>query len=179
MRSFAAPLVLVFALGGCGTGIAAGADFRPGTTFSGYTTFAWDDDAIRRGGDVRLENNPYFEEHLFAAVAAELSARGIREADTNPDVLAHYHLSVEDHIEVYEANPESGYPAPPPGTPPGTQVVQFQEGTFVLHFVNARTGDNLWIGWAQGEIGPALASSAAMQEWVNEAVAKMFELFPG
>ena len=178
MRSVFAMVVLALSVAGCGLGIAAGADYRPGTSFGGYTTYAWDDDAIRRGGDVRLENNPYFEEHLFVAVASALESRGIREAEADPDLLAHYHLSVEDHIEVYEADPASGYPPPRPGAPPGTEVVQYEEGTFILHFVDARTGQNLWIGWAQGDIGRALTTSSAMEEWVDEAVENMFELFP-
>jgi len=181
MKTFTTSLftaAILFATSGCGFGIAAGADFRPGTTFAPYATFAWDVGAIRRAGDVRLEESPFFEESLFAAVSEALAERGIQEAESGADLLVHYHLAVEDHIEVYEADPNSGYPAPPPRGSPGTQVVQFEEGTFIVHFVDARTRETLWIGWARGDIGPALESAGVMQDWVNEAVDEMFGLFP-
>lgn len=171
----AAGMALVTA--GCGISTTAGADFRPDLNFGGYSTFAWDDDAIRRTGDVRLENNPFFEDQLFEAVERELSTRGIRRDESAPELLVHYHLSVEDHIEVYEANPESGYPVPTEYGP-GTEVVQYEEGIFVVHFVDARTDEDLWVGWARGDIGPALTDSERMREWVDDAVARMFEDFP-
>jgi hypothetical protein len=178
LRSAAVIACLATAVAGCGHGFSAGADFPPGTTFAPNATFAWDADAIRRGGDARLENNPFFEEQLFTAVEAELASRGIVETGTDPDLLIHYHLSVEDHVEIYQADPRSGYPEPRPDAPPGTEVVQYEEGIFVLHVEDADTGNDLWIGWAQGDIGSALESADAMGEWVRGAVAAMFELFP-
>jgi Domain of unknown function (DUF4136) len=162
---------------GCGIATTAGADFRPGVDFSRYTTYGWDQSAIRRTGDTRLENNPFFEDDLYAGVNEQLANRGIVHTDENPQLLVHYHLSVQDHIEVFERNPESGYPAPSEYGQ-GTDVVQYQEGVFILHFVDASTGDNLWVGWARGDIGDALTSAEKMREWVNDAVEKMFRDFP-
>jgi hypothetical protein len=160
----------------CGIATTAGADYRPGLDFGVYSTFGWDETAVPRRGDLRLENNPFFEERLFEAMERELATRGIRRDESSPELLVHYHLSVTDHIEVYETNPESGYPATEYG--PGTDVVQYEQGTFVLHFVDAETNEDLWFGWAQGDIGPALTNSVRMREWVDEAVALILEDFP-
>ncbi len=160
----------------CGIAMMAGADFRPNLDFGRYNTFGWDEAAVGRTGDVRLENNPFFEARLHEAIDRELSTRGIRYDESSPALLLHYHLSVGDHIEVYEADPESGYPASEFGA--GTEVLQYEQGTFVVHFIDAETNEDLWIGWAQGDIGAALADSRKMREWVNEAVALMFDDFP-
>jgi hypothetical protein len=160
----------------CGIATTAGADYRPGLDFGIYSTFGWGETAVPRTGDLRLENNPFFEDRLFEAMERELSMRGIRHAESSPELLVHYHLAVMDHIEVFEANPQSGYPTSEYGD--GTEVVQYEQGTFVLHFVDAETHEDLWFGWARGDIGPALTNSEKMREWVDEAVALILEDFP-
>lgn len=160
----------------CGIAMMAGADFEPDLDFGRYSTFGWDEAGLGRTGDVRLENNPFFEDRLHGAIQRELSTRGIRHDESSPALLVHYHLSVQDHIEVYEADPESGYPASEYGA--GTEVLQYEQGTFVVHFTDAETDEDLWIGWALGDIGAALTDTEKMREWVDEAVALMFDDFP-
>lgn len=160
----------------CAPGMIANSDYETGLDFGRYSTFGWDEDAIRETGDVRIQNNPFFQDRLFEAVARELSARGIRRDESSPDLLVHYHLSVMDHIDIYERDPQSGYPDSEYGA--GTNIVQYEQGTFIVHFVDAETEENLWIGWAQGKIESALNDSEKMREWVDEAVAMMFEDFP-
>ena len=160
----------------CGIATTAGTEYGPGLNFGIYSTFGWDETAVLRKGDLRLENSPFFEDLLFEAVERELSTRGIRRDESSPELLMHYHVSVADHIEVYKANPESGYPNSEYGS--GTDVVQYEQGTFVLHFVDAETNEDLWFGWAVGNIGPALTNSEKMREWVDEAVALILEDFP-
>ena len=160
----------------CGIATTVGADYDPTLDFGRYPTFAWDESAIIRADDVRLENNPFFEERLFEAVEREMNRRGIFLTESSPDLLAHYHLSVTNHVEVFGADPEFG--APPAAYGEGTDVIQYKEGIFVLHFLDADTEKNLWLGWAQGNIGPALKDSVKMRKWVEEAVEKMFKDFP-
>ncbi len=160
----------------CGIATTVGADYDPTLDLGRYPNFAWDESAIIRTDDVRLENNPFFEERLFEAVERELSKRGIYRSDFSPDLLVHYHLSVRDHIEVIATDPQFGDPPSVYGE--GTEVLQYDEGTFVLHFVDARTDEDLWVGWAQGDIGAALKDSMKMREWVEDATEKMFEDFP-
>ena len=93
-------------------------------------------------------------------------------------------MSIEDrgtrrylgHIEVYESNPDSGYPTSDYDA--GTNVVRYEQGVFILHFRDAETNEDLWFGWARGDIGPALSNSEKMREWVDEAVGLILEDFP-
>jgi len=170
-------LAVVLSTSACGIGTTAGADYRPDLNFGSYSTFGWDEAAMGRTGGGGLEDNPFFEDRLREAIAREMSTRGFRLDQSDPELRVHYHLSVEDHIEVYEANPESGYPTPSEFDA-GTEVIQYEQGTFILHFVDAATNEDLWIGWAQGDIGPALRDPQRMREWVDDAVARMFEDLP-
>ena len=160
----------------CGVVTTVGTDFEPTLDFGRYATFAWDEAEIIRTADVRLENNPFFKERLFEAVERELSKRGIRRDESSPELLVHYHLSVADHIEVHEANPDSGYPTSQYDAE--TNVVQYEQGIFILHFRDAETHEDLWFGWARGDIGPALTDPEKMREWVDEAVGLILEDFP-
>jgi hypothetical protein len=160
----------------CGVATTVGTDFDPSLDLGRYSTFGWDEEAIPQARDVRLENNPFFRDRLFEAVARELSERGIRRDEASPELLAHYHVSVEDHVEVFEVDPQLNDVRSEYG--PGTDVIQYEQGTVVLHFIDAATEETLWVGWAQGDIGPALTASIKMREWVDGAVAKMFKDFP-
>ena len=42
----------------------------------------------------------------------------------------------------------------------------------------AETGETLWVGWAQGDIGPAFMDPERMREWIDKAVELMFTAFP-
>jgi hypothetical protein len=159
----------------CGVATTVGIDFDPSLDMGRYSTFGWDEDALPQTSDVPLKNNPFFREGLFEAVARELSERGIRRDEASPELVAHYHVSVGDHIEVFEALGRPVIGDPTPGYTAGTEVTQYEQGTVVLHFVDAGTDET---GWVQGDTGTALTSSTKMREWVDDAVTKMFQDFP-
>jgi hypothetical protein len=154
----------------------AGADFVPDLDLGRYRTFGLDEAAITRTGDVRLEQDPYFEDRLLEAIGRELSTRGIRRDESSPEMVVHFHLTVEDHIEVYDVDPPSGSPVSTVGL--GTGVHQYDRGTFVVHFEDPETHEYVWVGWAEGDIGRALTGSEEMREWVDEAVEMMFGHLP-
>lgn len=160
----------------CGIAMRAGADFDPDLDLGRYRTFAMDEEAISESGDARLADNPFFQARLVRAIERELSTRGIGRDESSPEMMVHYHLTVEDHIEVFEADPQSGLPASEYGV--GTNVRQYEEGTFVVHFEDPATHQYVWVGWAQGDIERALTGPETMREWVDEAVAMMFEHLP-
>ena len=161
---------LALAVASCGVPIRSSGSFVGDESIDRYTTFAWNQEADRAMGDARLENNRFFEDRLHEAIDWELSLRGIRESESAPDLLVHHHLSLADHEFVNEVIDESGYTE--------TEVFTYEEGTVVVHLVDARTGEDFWLGWAQANVEPALAGPAAMQRWVYDVVSQMFENWP-
>jgi hypothetical protein len=162
--------------GACALGVSAGADYSPTVDFSPYTSFTWDEPGDRPIGDPRLENNPLFQARLNAAITLELHDVGIQEGAEGPGLMVHYHATVRNRVEVYEADTREGYPATDYGE--GTQVVQFEEGTILVDIADAETGDIIWRGWAQFDIGRALTNPDVMANAINESISQMFRRFP-
>jgi hypothetical protein len=161
----------------CALGIAAGADYSPTVDFGVYSSFTWDEPDDRPVGDPRLENNPFFDDRLHAAVAVELAKADIREGGSGPALIVHHHATVRDRVDVYEVDDRAGYGSPDYGD--RTRVVQYDEGTILVDIADATTNDVIWRGWARFDIGRALAEPETMAKAIDEAVEKMFRRFPG
>jgi len=163
-------LALTFMLGACGARIESGSRFASAAPPATPLTFAWDQEGDIATGDVRLENNPFFEERLHEAIEWELSLRGIRRAEGATDLLIHHHLSLRDHDLIAEFVDASGERRTEPFT--------YEEGTIVVHIVDARTQQDIWVGWAQSSVEPALRGPEEMRKWVYAMVSKMFATWP-
>jgi hypothetical protein len=156
----------------------AGADFEPGYDFAQYASYSWDEPDDRPTGDPRLDNNPFFVHRLHAAIHWELATRGIqygRGGGLGAALTVHHHASVRERVEVFETDvavrSDSEYGD-------GTQVLQYEEATFLVDIADARTGDIVWRGWAQLDLGRALADPEVMRDQIDVAVRKMFDNFP-
>jgi hypothetical protein len=158
------------ALASCGVPITSAGYVAPDASLAAYTTFAWNQAGDRVVGDRRLENNRFFEDRLHEAIEWELSLRGIRRSESSPDLLVHHHLSLTDHELAQEVIDEAGLAR--------TEVFAYEEGTVVVHLVDARTSRNVWLGWAQADVEPALASPQNMESWVYDLVEEMFDDWP-
>lgn len=163
-------VVIAIALAGCGVPIESGARFSGGAEPPGTGTFAWDDEADHTQGDVRLEGNALFHSQLHEAVEWELNLRGIRFSESNPTFLLHHHFSLADHQLEREVMDDAGNAR--------SETYVYEGGSVVMHIESARTGNDVWVAWAQANVEPALRSPAAMRSWVYDLVGKMFEDWP-
>jgi hypothetical protein len=168
--------VIAVLASGCGLGVIAGADFAPGVDYALYSSFEWDDPDDRPVGDPRLENNPFFDQRLEAAVAVELAEHGIRQNAPGRRLVVHHHVTVRSRVDVYEADAREGYSGT--GGSDSPQVVEFEEGTILVDIADGESREIVWRGWAQFDITRALADPDVMQRAIQEAVSKMFERFP-
>jgi hypothetical protein len=156
----------------------AGADFEPGYDFAKYSSYTWDEPDGRPTGDPRLDENPFFVHRLHAAIHWELATRGIhygRTGGLGAALTVHHHASVRDRVEVFEADREARYDSE---YGEGTQVLQYEEATFLVDLADARTNEIVWRGWARLDLGRALSDPDVMRDQIDEAIRKMFESFP-
>ena len=158
------------ALVGCGVPIQSGSHFTGGAEPPGDATFAWNDALDHTQGDARLEGNALFHAQLHEAVEWELNLRGIRFSEASPTFVVHHHLSLADHELEREVIDDSGDTS--------SETYVYEGGSVVLHVENARTGEDVWVAWAQANVEPALRSPAAMRSWVYDLVGEMFEDWP-
>jgi hypothetical protein len=153
----------------------AGSDFEPGFDFTQYTSYTWDEPDQRPVGDPRLENNPFFMHRLHAAIHWELATRGIEYDREGPALTVHHHAIVRNQVEVYAAEPTAGRTSE---YGENTEVIQYEEGTFLVDISDARTGVIIWRGWAQLDLSRALDDPMEMRDQIDLAIGKMFETFP-
>jgi hypothetical protein len=121
-------------------------------------------------GDARLDSNPFFHDYLRRAVDRELAARGIEQAET-PDLLLHYHASVDQMIELSGVDRFSGADAD--RTPEA-----FEAGTIVIDLLDARTNRLIWRGWAESSFDGVVDNQAWMEKRIDDAVARVLARLP-
>ena len=154
----------------CAVPITSRSGFASGWGPERRATFAWRDDSDRVVGDRRLAGNEFFHQKLHEAVAWELSLRGFRYSENNPDLLIHHHLSLEDHELENEVVDEMGVEY--------TDTYIYENGSLVLHIVDTRSGEDVWLAWGSANVEPAFNSPDAMRSWVYRLVGEMFDDWP-
>ena len=82
--------------------------------FSKYRTFDFADTQVKTSGDQNpLLNSPLAQDRIQQAIAGELTKRGLRQVETNPDFLVTTHTFVEQaERTVYDAYPGPDYAYP-------------------------------------------------------------------
>ena len=161
------PLIPVLAA--CGMPMRYGATATPTLRGGDALTFAWHQEGDVVAGDSRLSGNQFFEDCLHEAVSWELSMRGIRYNASSPTMMVHHHLSLAGHEMQTDVVDESGNRV--------TEVYSYDEGSVAVH-LHYPDGRTLWVGWAQADIGPAIAGPEGMRKWAYSIVHKMFKSWP-
>ena len=168
----AAPFVLASA---CAT-VSVGADHEAGVRFDQYRTFGWDARDALPTGDPRLDNNPFFDSRVRGAVELELTAKGLTLVTSAPDLLIHYHASVQQRVEVIKRDQDRGYTTPDYGQP--STVMEFDEGTLLVDVADAKSKKILWRGWAQTDVGGLMERPREMEKRIGESMRRMLKNFP-
>jgi hypothetical protein len=162
------------ALPGCAT-VRVNSSAARGADLTRYQTYRWSPAAGLFTGDPRLDNNPFFDERVRAAVEQQLGRRGFEKTSSaEPDLLLHYHASVNEQIELSGTHGDADSCASAGDCRPFV----YDAGTLVLDFVDARTGKVVWTGWAKDTMNGAIDNQRQMEEKIDEAVARMLEPFP-
>jgi hypothetical protein len=184
-----APALLAVALAGCST-MEINTDFDPKADFSGLKTYAWIDEPRMPTGDSRIDDNPFLENRVHAAVDRELAAKGFVLATTGtPDFLVAYHVSLDQKRSVQHLNDYYGYgpgwgytygTVRRPGyyaTPSSTYVYTYDEGTLILDIVRPEGRQLIWRGAARDEVKFSSTPSKDSGQ-LNEAVTRLLDDFP-
>jgi hypothetical protein len=142
-----------------------------GVDFSAYRTYAWAPAVPVAVGDARLDNNPFFHDYVRRAVDRELAARGIERVESAPDMLLHYHASVDQTIDlrgVDRFSAAAGDPMPE----------AYDAGTIVIDLLDARTTRLIWRGWAQSSFDGVVDNQERLEARIDAAVARVLAKLP-
>lgn len=174
-------------IGGCAT-VQVSQDYDPATDFARYRSFSWAPGPTPENKDVLL-NNQFMDRRIRKSVETTLTAKGLSYTpDNQPDILVTYHISVRTRIEVDAYNSGFGwygyrrsawgYPYPYwGGIDYQTVVRQYEEGTLIIDFSDARNNTLIWRGIGTRRVtqysDPEKTTAA-----VNETVAEILAQYP-
>lgn len=159
---------------GCAT-MTVSSHIERGLSFSDYVTFEWGPPDNLPVGDPRLDNNPFFNDYLQGAIEKRLAAKGYERVLTGqPDLLVHYHASVNQKVDVYDVDTRYGYCY---GNCEA-QIVDYEQGTLIIDIVDARTSKVVWRGWAQDVMNGVIDNQDRLEKQVEEGVTRMMRQLP-
>lgn len=146
-------------------------------TWAAYKTYAFVDTA-------RLDSTPRDAyraamEQVKQAVATELRNRGYQPTNDNPDLLVNLGAVVQEKTQTRETHIREAplyigqrrYSWRSQEVPVGT----YEEGTVSLHVVDAQKNALVW----DVAVSSVLNRRTLSSEQISQAVAKVFEKFPG
>ena len=142
-----------------------------------YFAYDWGPRDALPTGDARLDNNAIFRDHVTGAIDRGLADKGLvrRESSAPPDLLVHYHATVERRLVVHGVD-RSGSASPNYAEP--SQVEQFDAGTLVVDLVDARTNTLVWRGWIEDSLEGWLQDPDHLRRRLDVSIARLMTRLP-
>ena len=115
-------------------------------------------------------------ERVKKAVSAELQAKGLMMTSNNPDFLIAEHLGRKDKVQItnwgYGYGPHGGYRGAG-----GISTYEYEEGSLILDFVDAKSKKMIWRGVAKADVNNTDTPEKS-EKLITEAVQKILKNFP-
>lgn len=164
-------VVLVLLAGGCASNVAV--DYRSGTDFQGYASYAF---APPGEGAARSLDGQRIE----AALGPLLQACGLESASVaQADLLVHYRVEDTRRLESSGFGFGMGFGRDNVGLGLGTtpQVYEVREGRLVLELEDRAANQVVWHAESRRHLSPEL-SGDKRTERIRKLVAQMLERYP-
>ena len=167
-------LCLIGFVSGCSSVYDVQYDYDLKVEFKGLKTYDWlpvPDKADINSLDIA---------RVKAAVNAEMQAKGLVMTSDNPDILIAEHLGKKDKINVrnwgYGYSSYGGYWGGHWGSG-GVSVYEYEEGSLILDFVDAKSKKMIWRGMVKVELDDQ-ATPEEKESLIKEAIQKILKNFP-
>jgi hypothetical protein len=115
-------------------------------------------------------------ERVKKAVNAELQAKGLMMTSDNPDFLIAEHHGRKD-IKVDDWGYGYGHSGMYLTGGPGVSTSEYEEGSLILDFVDAKSKKMIWRGVAKAEV-QNVDTPEKKEKLINEAVQEILKNFP-
>ena len=135
-----------------------------------FKTYAWASKT-----DMESKNNPLYyneltDKRIKNIINTQLPPKGLALASENADIIVHYHIVVDDKT-AFTTDPYGLYG--PYWTRTG--YYQYKEGTLIIDFMDSKTNNLVWRGWAVSIIDDN--SEEIREETLMIAITKILEHF--
>ncbi len=112
------------------------------------------------------------------ALQHQLESKGMEVSSENPDFFIAIYLRSKERLTVVNYGGPQVYPYYGYGAYWGTPTIrQYEEGTLLLDFVDAKSSQLIWRGSAKSDLDSA-TTPEKREKIINEAVEKILENFP-
>ena len=151
-------------------------DYERGVDFSQFKTF----DFYEVPEDVKTDR--LVLKRINRAITDQLSAKGLTQSSSNPDLLIATHTAVQDKVDVmdygygYADYYWRGYWGPRYGGG-GTQVTEYEEGTLIIDIVDNAEDELIWRGEASRAL-PYNPTAEKIDALIDDVVAKTLANYP-
>lgn len=103
---------------------------------------------------VLVFNNTSVKKMAKDAIELQLEARGFSEDLNNPEILVNFQILEEDtELRKYVLNNKQDYLGFGPRSE-SVKMVPVDKGTIIINFMDAKTGNQIWQGFASGALKP-------------------------
>lgn len=176
-------LSCAFWLAACASGPKVRSDLAPDANLTNYQTFGFMSElATDRAGYTSLVT-----QHLKAAVTAEMTARGYRYSEQEPQLLINFNSNVEQRADIRTTTTTAvpyygyyhyrrGYYSPFPYYQKEVETVRYKVGTVNIDVVDAARKQLVWEGIAEGVLNKQ--DIAQPRESMARVVNQIFEQYP-
>jgi hypothetical protein len=173
IESLAAAALLALAFDSCAP-VRINSYVVRGLDFQQYRTYAWGPSDAFSTGDPRLDNNRIVSERVAKSVDQQLASRGFEKRESGvADVLIHMHVRLDQRIESDAIDREYARCEVSDCRP-----YVYDAGTLLLDFIDTRTNQLAWRGWAEGGFDGVIDNQDWMEARIDDAVAKILARLP-
>lgn len=140
-------------------------DSVPGVNWSSFKTYSW--------GEGTPAQDPITAQRIVADIDSQLSAKGLKKVDQDPDLVVTYHVSTDQQKSVNWSN--FGGWGRFGGGMGSAQVETLVVGQLKVYLGDYKEKKFIWSGTA----GESVSSDSAKNgKKIDKAITKMFEKFP-
>lgn len=177
LRSTLLALMATALLAGCASTPRLRYDQDPGFDLAEADTFSF----VEPLGTDRNGYHSLLSQRLMEATRRELSAKGYRYVEADPDLLVNFGARLDERVRTRTDPPAFGYYGYRAGLYGGwigyrTRVDHYQEGTLSIDVVDPETDRLVWEGVAIGRVSDATLDDVGVQ--TDEAVTDVLRAFP-
>ena len=165
----------VAALAACAAAMTVSSHVERGLDFAKYQTFAWGPADALPTGDPRLDQDPFFKDHVQGAVEKQLALRGVEVSARAVDLLIHYHANITRRLDLNQVD-RVYRSCTGADCLPGRG--EYEAGTLVIDIIDARTSRLIWRGWAQNSVDDMLHDRDRMARTIEQAVTRILQRLP-
>jgi hypothetical protein len=144
-------------------------DYDRQAQFSDFMTYDW----MQAPENTRVNN--LVVQRIKNAVNAELKAKGLTMTSNNPDVLIAEHHEKRDQLQISTWGYGRGYRGG--HGPGGVSVYEFEEGSLILDFVDAKSKNLIWRGSAKAQVDD-VDTPEQSEELISAVVKEILKNYP-